>query len=172
MPEPDAPAAREPTEADFATADKLLRVFDQQDADGEYLHADEDVRHFVPLLLLSLGGDIDADALGDETQLLMGEMAAAAGIAADATAAQAAALVTAYYEANPPNEALLEAFNRFVREGLAEGRGPAVSSAVRRLLGQDTSNRPVGQGPAPEGTVRAGMARFASVPSRKDDAKK
>jgi hypothetical protein len=173
MPEPDAQQAREPTEADFEAAQKLLQVFDQQNDDGEHVFSDEDVRHFVPLLLLSLGGDVDTGALGEETLLLIGETAAAAGIEGDASGEAAAEKITAYYEANPPNEALLEALNRFLREGLAEGQGPGVSSAVKSLLAQEASNRPVGDGPAPPGSVRGGLgARFANLPPKADDADK
>lgn len=158
MPEASEVEARDPNDADFAKAQKLLSVFDRQNEDGEYLFSDEDVRHFLPLMLLALGGDIDPAALGDSTQQLMGELAVAAGIEDTGDPADVAAKITAFYEENPPNEELVAAVNQFLREGLAEGDRPAVSKAVQDLIGGEASNRPVGAEPAPEGALRGPLA--------------
>jgi hypothetical protein len=42
-------------DSDQEFADKILALFEEQDAKGDYVYPDEDVRHVLPALLLGAG---------------------------------------------------------------------------------------------------------------------
>ena len=164
----------EPSQQDLETAQSLLAMFDRQSEDGEYLFSDADVRHFLPLVLLQLGPAAPPDALDPEAQELLGQLAVAAGVDDQTSPDEVVEKIKGFYERNPPNPQLVEAFQRFVREHVAdEAAGGGVSKAVSQLLGQEASKRPLESGgPRPAGAVGGGLLARLGAAKALDDKKK
>ncbi len=163
----------DPSQQDLETAQSLLALFDQQDEDGTYRFSDGDVRHFLPLVLLQLGEALPDGGLDPEAQELLGLLALAAGVDESTPADDVAVKVTAFYERNPPNPTLVEAFQRFVRERVAGASGGDVSKAVRELLGQQAGGRPLqSEGPRPTGSVGGGLLARLGASKALDEKKK
>lgn len=135
-------------------AEAMLKVFETQNADGSFLYSDEDVRHFLPMVLLG-AGNVTADQLTEEVADLLGEFAQKAGLTKGESGEAMGQKVTAYYEQHPPNAALVAAFQKFLQSFAAQG-GDAPARAMAAALGQQHSNRPVG-GDRPEGAVGGGV---------------
>lgn len=143
------------SEKAMADATAMLAVFDKQNDDGSYAYTDEEVRDFLPMLLLG-AGNVQAEQLTEEVADLLGEFAKKAGLTPGESAEAVSAKVAGYYADHPPNAALVASFEKFLQAFAADGGSAALSSAVAAALGQQVSNRPVG-GDAPDGSVKGGV---------------
>lgn len=106
-------AASQLSEHEEEIAQQILKVFESQDENGDFLYSDGEVRHFLPALLLMSGvdpKDYPTGALGD----LFQEFRVAAGVDADATAQQYVDKAVAFYEESPPSESLMAAVRELV----------------------------------------------------------
>lgn len=115
--------------------EKLLKIFERQREDGTYYFQDEDVRHFLPLLVLTMASEIEEAQWPEPVKALMGEFALRLELSDGASAEEMQAAIDKYYEASPVNEELLGDFQRLVREALAEGNVSELSTAASKLLG-------------------------------------
>lgn len=120
-------------------AARLLR----KDEHGNYVHDPRDVRHALPLVVLEL--QLPLAELPDGLRRLVVETAAAAGVRAAGGVDAARAALRAYYEARPPNRAVLAEIERAL--------DPGPDDAARRAVGATSSARPVGTDPKPQGAL-------------------
>jgi hypothetical protein len=169
---PDAAAADPFSEKELTQAEGLLALFDARNADGTMKFADEDVRHFLPMLLLATGS-VTPEMCTDEVLELLGEFSVKAGIKQGASPEERGKAINAYYEKNPPNPGLVDAVNKFMREQGIEAGGPGLpSAALAKALGAQTSHVPVGASPRPAGAVGGGILGRLNAGKALDDKKK
>ena len=115
----------------IAKAERLFEIFHQQDADGSYLYTQDDMLHFVPVLLKSFG---DPENLSNIAQMLMGKLAEKMGLSPDTPEAELQGKVDAYFAEHPVNPGLLSVFEQFLREEMAGGGGEEVGKAFAKFL--------------------------------------
>lgn len=158
----------EPTDAELQKAARLLAVFERKREDGGYYFSDDDVRHFLPLVFLTVSEGPPAAELPEAVVQLLGVFAAQAGVEPSDGAGDVQRAVERYYEEHPVHPELLAAFQKFVREELAGSGDAAVARAFAHFLGGEGEKKaPLGGGERPEGTTPGSMARFADVDGKK-----
>jgi hypothetical protein len=147
---------------DPATA--LAAVFDARKPDGTFVYSDEEVRHYLPLLILT--AKIPFQKLDAAAQRILGEFVGAAQLDLSKPPAEVQAVIEKHYEKNPVNPALHKGIMDVVRSVLAGG-GDVSSAALAALGGQKTTGV-LGGGVRPAGTAPGGvLARLASIPPKK-----
>lgn len=138
----------------------LFKIFEQRTPEGGLVYSREDLRHFIPAMLMSLG--FDAQTLTPELQALMGDTARKAGVTPEMTPEQTQQKMQAYYEAHPLPPELRFEFLRGLREerigrgneDVAEAFGKYMQTTDRKLDGLISEARP-------EESIPAGpFARF------------
>lgn len=144
-------------------ADALAALINQRAADGAFVFSDDDVRHFLPLLCLSVARELPDVEFPASVQTLLAEFAAASGIDGTTAPDQVQQAVEKFYAARPIAPGLKTAVEQFLRELLQEG-GDAAVAAVHRVLGSERVLKPLERtAPPPTGAVAAGpAARFAA----------
>lgn len=162
-------ALREPTSAELQQAARLLALLERRGENGGPRFSEEDVRHFLPLVFLSVVSRTDRRTeLPDAVMRLLGLFAKEAGIESDASPEAARAAVERYYAAHPVNPELLQAFQAFARDEQVLGGGGG-DPGFAAFLGEHKHARPLSQRERPEGTVPGGpLARLAKL-KRDDD---
>lgn len=142
----------------------LAAVFDARKPDGTFVYSDAEVRHYLPLLILS--AKVPFAALDAATQQILGEFVGLAGLDLSKPAEQVQATIEAYYQKNPVNPALQKGIMDVVRGVLASGGD--VSKAALAALGGQKSTGVLGGGVRPAGTAPGGvLTRLASIPPKK-----
>ena len=138
----------------------------REDELGNRVHALEDVRHALPLIVLTAG--LDVGKLSEGTQELMLEVTLAAGLdpLADPPPPpeETVEAFAQYYRGQPVDAAILEEIRKAFEE-LDDGP----SKGAQALLGADKSTGVLGGGERPEGTIPAALGRLrasTSVPPR------
>ena len=147
---------------DEAVVEKLFAVFAATDAKGAALYPVEDLRHFLPWVLIHL--PIDFSALDDATVQIFADTCSKAGVTGNEDLSDKLAR---YYEDSPPNPALVAALGNAWREVNAGGGGAA--NPFAKFSGGAAAHKVLDSGgKRPEGTVPAGpMARFQVDPKKK-----
>lgn len=115
--------------------ERLLSFFERQDDEGLYYYSDEDVRHFLPLLVLTLATEDPDLTWPPAITKLMQEFTRSIDLPDNASAAQLNEAVDAYYKAHPIDKELQNNFQVLVREIVASGSDSAISDAASKLLG-------------------------------------
>jgi hypothetical protein len=147
--------------ADLERAARLLSLLQAQDESGALRYSDEDLRHFLPLVFLTLA-DSERE-LPPAVLELLGLFAAQAGLDGAESPAERARAIEAYYERHPVHPELLRAFQEFVRKELSTLE-PERARAFEGFLGAPRKSAPLESGERPEGTLRAGpLLRFTSA---------
>jgi hypothetical protein len=153
--------ARMTSEAEVV--DKLFAVFGKTDASGRQLYPFEDLRHFLPWVLVNM--PVDFAALDDDTVAIFAETCAKAKVGEGDDVMEK---LSAYYEENPPNAALVSALQaawREVNAGADDKKNPFAKFSG--TAGKSTAVLDSG-GKRPEGTIPAGpMARFQKLDPKK-----
>ena len=96
---------------------RLFALFTQRNPDGTPRFSKADIRHYMPLIVLSTG--IDITGLSD-LQRVMSEFVAKLQLPADLDSATFTRMVQTYYRKHPPNPELERQFLAFCRS-LARG---------------------------------------------------
>jgi hypothetical protein len=149
------------TVLDEMALDRLLRLFVRRDADGARAYSADDVRAFLPVLVLSAG---EALELSPPLLEVMQRFCARLGLTTAMAPDEVAARVRAHYEEHPPHPQLLADLKGVVREELLR-KDAAAGEQAAKAMGQAVAKTPVGHGAAPEGSTRASpLARFALDP--------
>lgn len=149
------------TEEDAATAQSILNIFDQQDEDGSYLFADEEVRHFLPMLILGAG--FTQEECTPEMMDVLGEFCQLSGVDLEAPGSVVQERIQAFYAEYPPHPALQSAFEAFLRERKTGGGQDLANAAAARLTGRQDSKMPVGAQGKVKGAVSGGpLGRMAA----------
>jgi hypothetical protein len=146
---------------------QLMAALAREDELGNRVHALDDVRHAIPLIVLSAG--LDVGKLSEGTQQLMLEVTLAAGLDPFAdpapTPEQIVEAFAQFYRDQPVDAAILEEIRKAFE---AVDDGPP--KAAQALLGQERSTGVLGGGERPKGTIPAALGRLqTSVPPRKKD---
>lgn len=149
-----------PSRETLAQADRLLHVFERRKPDGAYTFSDEDVRAFLPLVIMGLGESLP-NPWPEPLQKVMEEFAVAAGIPAGATPDQVQKAMDGFYASRPLNVELLRAFQASVQEELKTGSATgAGADHARRFLGDVAAAIPLATtGKAPAGAIKAAAWR-------------
>lgn len=95
------------SESDREFSEKILALFEEQDAQGEYVHPDEDVRHVLPALLLGAGVPPSRFTHGPIKGLLA-EFRQKMKLEHDVSDQDFLVAARRYYRKYPPNKQLLE----------------------------------------------------------------
>lgn len=133
------------------------------DDDGNRVFPLLEVRHAIPLIVLSAG--LEVDKLTEGVQELMLQTSLDAGL--DPTAEPAPSpeeIVEAFarhFREHPVSPAILEEIRRAF-EAVAD----APSKAAQALLGSETKSGVLGGGVRPEGTIPAALGRLQTVTQR------
>lgn len=147
--------------------ERLLRLFERQNPDGTYYYADQDVRHLLPMVVISLTSEVEISAWPTSIKELLGEFAQAAGLSVDADNTQWQAAIEQYYAAHPIEPGLLRDFQSLVRELLAQGGAHELSEAASKLLGMQPSAPSFA--PPPPGAVSLKNLLFQSASGQSKD---
>jgi hypothetical protein len=131
------------TDAEDPIFEKLMNVFRRTDAKGSYVFSDDDVKHFLPWILVHM--DVDLGSLDDVTIGTFAEACAAAGVKDGMDVEQVTAAFDAWYAKNPPNPELAAAFSTVWRETTQDAATPSA-----RGLARPRAVRPA-EGRAPRG---------------------
>ncbi len=147
------------------SADVLMAVFEKQNKDGTYHYSDAEVRHALPLVMLTGVANGQLEALPDAVTDLVSEMLVAAGVTSEDKPNALGKKVAAFYKAKPPNKELLGALSDVMgkeAERLVAEAGKAAAKAAGALTGKAApSNVPLANRPAPKGAVGGGtLARL------------
>ena len=147
------------------SADVLMAVFEKQKKDGNYLYTDAEVRHALPLIMLTGVANGQVESLPEPVTELIAEMLANAGVTKDDKPNALGKKVAAFYEAMPPNKDLLAALSEVMgkeAERLVAEGAKAAAKAAASLTGKAApSNVPMANRPAPKGAVGGGaLARL------------
>lgn len=146
------------TASDDAALERLLRVFAQQDEDGRPLYSRDDVRAFLPLLVLGAQG---SGSLSEALTDVLRDFAAQLGLSPDMASADVERRVREHYEQHPVNARLLAEVKDLLRAELVFSGGVDAAAAAK-ALGQAVAKVPVGHGAAPAGSTKASpLARFS-----------
>ena len=150
--------------APMDAAEKLFAVFGATDAaTGEPLYPVADLQHFLPWILVHM--PVDFGALDDGTVALFAETCTKAGVVAGEGRDALVEKLDAYYEAHPPNAALVQALQTVWREVNQDGAAP---NPFAKFSGDAKRTQVLDSGTRPKGTVPAGpMARFQVDPKTK-----
>jgi hypothetical protein len=141
-----------------------MDVFRRENDDGSYMFTDEEVRHFLPWVLLNL--DVDLSTLDDGMVALFAEACSAAGVKDGMDVDDIMATFAAYYAAQPPRAELAAAFETVWKQVNAEAP-PEAKNPFARFSGAAPLTAPVAGAARPAGTIPAGpMARFQPVPPK------
>jgi len=168
----EAPADEPFSEKELTQAEGLLALLDARNADGTMKFSDDDIRHFLPMLLLATGS-VTPEMCTPEVLEMLGEFSVKADIKPGASPEQRGAAINAYYEKNPPNPGLVDAVNKFMREQGIEAGGPGLpSAALAKALGGQASKVPVGAAPRPEGAIGGGILGRLNAGKALDSKKK
>ncbi len=149
---------------------EILAIFEVQKRDGTYKYTDREVREFLPLLVLTLGGATKGP-LPKNLQVLMDGAAATMGISPDATPDQIETAVHLHYRHHPPNRELKAAFLLFVRRELGNDLADKADLAASRAEGfkkfQDSGlGAPVRRAQVKEPTAARGKPLKESTSAR------
>lgn len=165
----DEDGLREPTSEELQRAARLLAVIERRNDDGSPRYSDDEVLHFLPLVFLSVAPSAAARArLPDAVVRLLGLFADKAGIDPEGPIDAVAPTLERYYEEHPVNPELLQAFQGFVREELAQGGGGDHPFASF-IEGASAKKAPLEGAERPKGSIPGPLARLAKLP--KDDDK-
>jgi hypothetical protein len=144
--------------------DALMAGLNRYDEIGNRVHALVDVRHALPLIVLTAG--LDVTKLSAGMQELMAETVIAAGVDPQADPAPDAdaliAAIAAWYQENPVAPGVLEEIRKAF-EQLPEGP----SARAQALLGQQKGSGVLGGGVRPEGTIPAALGRLSAMAPKK-----
>lgn len=144
--------------------ERLMDVFRRQNDDGEYVFSDDEVRHFLPWVLLNL--DVDLGALDDGMVTLFAEACSAAGVKDGMDVDAITACFAAYYVEHPPRAELAAAFETVWKQVNADA-APDAKNPFARFSGAVPLTAPLAGAARPAGTIPAGpMARFQPVPPK------
>jgi hypothetical protein len=153
-------------------AQELMTIFERRDRDGSYHFSDGEVRHFLPLLFLTVPTANEVPPAG---KYLVAEAAAKAGIKSGASPAQIHKALVRYYKKNPVNGELLKAYVDFVREKIKAGSDlGAANAAFGKLLGADTGRRSALSAAArgkPAGSMNLLEVRYSRKPGKETAAR-
>lgn len=119
--------------------ERLMGFFERQDDEGLYVYSDEDVRHFLPLLVLTIATESDETSWSPATRKLMEGFTKSIELPADASVTQLSDAVQAYYKKHPIDKELQNNFQAVVRNIIATGADSAVGEAASKLLGLQPS---------------------------------
>jgi hypothetical protein len=137
--------------------DRLVGLFNRRNDDGGYRYSIDELRAFMPLLILAAGDAISE--LGPELEKLFHQFTQRLVLPDDPTPEDIQASVEKYYEDNPLNEELLEAVRRFIETESTAGM--ELGKRAAKLVGQEMSKIPLGDRDKPEGATSASpLARF------------
>ena len=95
------------SESDQEFSDKILALFEEQDASGEYIYPDQDVRHVLPALLLGAGVSPGRFTHGPIKGVLA-EFRQKMKLDFDVSDQDFLVAARRYYRKYPPNKQLLE----------------------------------------------------------------
>lgn len=144
--------------------ERLMDVFRRENDDGTYMFSDDEVRHFLPWVLLHL--DVDLSALDDGMVALFAEACSAAGVKDGMDVDDITACFTAWYVEHPPRAELAAAFELVWKQVNADA-APETKNPFARFSGATPLTAPVAGAARPAGTIPAGpMARFQQVPPK------
>jgi len=116
----------------------------------------EDLRHFLPWILVNM--PVDFDALDDASVAIFAQTCAKAGIGDGDDVKDK---LDAYYDENPPNPELVAALQAVWREVNADAAGP---NPFAKFAGGGGPVKVLDSGARPAGTIRAGpLARFQDL---------
>lgn len=136
---------------------KLMAALAREDEDGNRVIPLSDVRHALPLIVLTAG--LDFDSLSEGMQELMLETALEAGLDPEAdppaTAEETVEAFAAYYREEPVSPDVLEE----IRKAFA-GDEDGPSKAAQALLGAPVRSGVLGGGERPAGTIPASLSRL------------
>lgn len=96
------------TDEEQEIAERLTEVFEAQDENCDFIFPDEEVRRFLPALLLSAGVNPNEYTSGPLAELFV-EFRGWAGVPDVASAEDWVDAACAYYKKDPPNPKLLAA---------------------------------------------------------------
>lgn len=137
--------SRQLNEFEQKQVSQLSRLFERRNGDGTYYYSDQDVRNFLPLLVLDLGLNVnDSPPLRE----LMTEFLNKVGYRSGISSNELQMLVDAYWRKNPVKEQLIVEFRHCVRE-LASLPTNELAKEVRTLLGSVTGRVPPRHDEAP-----------------------
>jgi len=143
----------------------LLTALHREDDIGNRVHALDDVRHAIPLIVLMAGLDLEKLSPGTQELMLQASLAAGLDPLADPapTPDETVSAFVRYFEAHPVEPAILHDIQQAF-EGLEDGP----SKAARALLGTEASTGVLGGGERPAGTIPAALGRLhTSLPTKK-----
>jgi hypothetical protein len=92
--------------------DELFALFMQKSADGSQRFRNEDIRHFLPLVIISIGYDLRQYPAMQE---VMNEFVPKLGVAANADAETYSQAIRRYYKLHPVNRELEYEFLAYCR---------------------------------------------------------
>jgi len=114
-----------------------------------------DVAAFIPYLVVTFAPALAKDRTA---AAVVGALVERLGVTDPAKAGDA---IRAHYEDNPPNQALVEEFERYFREHLKNASPDVVAGKLADVIGATTSKQPLQSGARPPGTIPANpFARF------------
>ncbi len=116
-----------------AQEQKLLGIFDQQNADGRNTYSDDEVRHVLPLLILS--SKIEPSKLTGPVKQVLGEFASRAQLDLNASPEVIQNAIRAYYAKHPANPSLMAAIGKFLRDPEAPVQAAAWASRTSKSGG-------------------------------------
>ncbi len=142
--------------------DTLLAALSRLDDDGNREFAVDDVRHAIPLIVVTSG--LELGALSAGVQQLMVETLLQAGVDLDTDEADGDAIAAAladWYRAHPVAPAVLEEIRKAF-----DGADAGPSKAAQALLGTTQKAGVLGGGERPAGTIPGALGRIATVTQR------
>jgi hypothetical protein len=140
---------------------EILRIFDQRDAEGEFIYSIDDLRAVMPVIFLSTARAVPDLALPPRAMESIASLVAAAGIDADDPPAEAAAKLEVYAEKRTKSaQRLLSEIQGAFSNAASAGQLDTARS-LGALIGVEAKLEALESDHRPDGTVRAGpAARF------------
>lgn len=136
-----APLLDSLSDSEFSDAQQLMAIFETREEDGRYHFSDAEIRHFLPLVFLTI---TPPSEMPEAAHIIVVEAAAKAGLKPGASQEEVMEALLRYYDDSPVNSELLAKFNAFVREKISQGGDVEhLGKALTKVLATDKSNRPV-----------------------------
>lgn len=117
---------------------KLLNLVEQRDRAGHPTYSDAEVRHLLPLLILTSG--FKPRNLPGPAQEVLGVFVAKAKLDLELPPAQLRKAINAYYVKHPPNPSLMHALSQFLKN--PDGAIKAAAWAVARVSSGGWGRKP------------------------------
>jgi hypothetical protein len=139
----------------------LTAIFEKKDDEGNYVYSDDDMRAFLPFLILSTGLNV---ASSPQLTKVMAEFCVAAGFDGTMSVEQQQAAIDKFFEKHPINVDLLADYQRFCNQ-LAV-KGAAVTPALNKYL-TDGPRAATQRAARPAGAMSALAARSSNQKPKK-----